>query len=62
MQFTLPYKTTLKGRICHLLNTRKELSPAKHREETTATTEELHTFRWASQSSHFPVMIQGLGS
>lgn len=61
-QFTLPYKTTLKARICHLLNTRKELSPAKQREETTATTKELHTFCWTAQSSHFPVMIQGLGS
>lgn len=61
-QFTLPYKTTLKGCICHLLNTRKELSPAKQREEATATTKELHTFRWTTQSSHFPVMIQGLGS
>jgi len=45
-QFTLPYKTTLKGCICLLLNTSKELSTAKQREETTATTKDLHTFCW----------------
>lgn len=61
-QFTHPYKTTPKQRICHWLNTRKELSPAKQREETTATTDVLHTLHWTAQSIHFPEMIQGLGS
>lgn len=61
-QFTLPQKTTLKGCICHLLNTRKELSLAKQKGETTATTKELCTFRCTIQNSHFPIMIQELGS
>lgn len=61
-QLTHPYKTTLKRPFCHLLNTRKEHNTGKQREETTATTKELHTYSWNNHSSHFPEMIQVSGS